>query len=239
MRLLALPNRTFDLITKYLRIALAAVTFASPSLANAEDTDNWSGTYLGLGASMLDLNTDQFSLPQGEAPYYLKGSYGGGHRYGVIQGEVRRQSGTLVWGVRLRHQETGSEPDAFLKKDEIVSANLTSLTSLSGTLGYAVKPKMLVYASAGIAHGRFDYGSVDDAWSQVDYAKGSTEGVTLGLGAEYQLTDRISIFSEYTHTKFSTSTVTFLYPPPSETTEWSYDYEHDFGEISLGMNFRF
>lgn len=233
------------MISRYFRAALAAAALAFPAvtlptIAIAEQAQPWAGTYIGFGASTLDLDTDQFSLPQGEAPYYLKGSYGGGHRHGFVQAHIRRQSGNLIWGLRLRHQQTGSDADAFVNLDETVSANLTSLTSLSATLGYAVKPKLMVYATAGAAHGRFDYGSVDYEWEQVDHSeKGSSNGVTLGLGAEYQLTDRISIFSEYSHSRFATNSITFIYPPPSKTEEWSYDYEHEFGELSLGMNFRF
>lgn len=229
------------MITQYLRIALVAVAFAAPSQTLAEQAFSpWAGTFIGLGASSLELDTLQYSAAQGAAPLYLKGAYGGGHRHGFIQGAVRRQSGNIVWGLRLRHQQTGSEADAFVNLDETVSANLKSLTSLSATLGYVVQPKLMVYATAGAAHGRFDYGSVDYEWEQVDYSeKGSRNGLTFGFGAEYQLSDRVSIFSEYSHTRFATNTITFIYPPPSVTEQWTYDYDHEFGEISLGMNFRF
>ncbi|MDQ2065774.1 outer membrane beta-barrel protein [Xinfangfangia sp. CPCC 101601] len=226
-----------------LRLALVTVCALSPALsptaAFAEESD-WSGMYLGLGASYLDLETTQYSLAQGAAPFYLSGIYGGGHRHGFIQTELRQQSGARVLGLRLRHQKTGSAGDSYLQTDETLSTKMTSVTSLSATIGYAVQPKLMVYANAGATYGRFDYCSVDFEWDQVDFSeKANRVGVTLGLGAEYRLTERLSAFTEVNMTRFVTGSATFHYPPPSETTQWTYDFDHDYSEIAMGMNIRF
>lgn len=220
---------------------MAASALSLPALASAQSAaDDWSGTYLGFGTSYLELDTDQISPAQRTARRYLKGSYGGDHHFGFAQAEVRRQSGNLVWGLRLRHQMTNSDGDSYVMLDETISTKPMSMTTLSATLGYVVQPKLLVYGAAGASYGRFDYGSVDYRWEQVDDSlKASRRGLSASIGAEYKLTERVSVFTEYTYTQFATGSSTFVYPPPSVTSQWTYEFDHSYRELSVGMNYRF
>lgn len=221
--------------------ALWALTALAPTMGSAEGTaPGWSGSYLGFGVAQGRLDTWQFSPAQLTAPAYHKASYGGGHRYGFVQAGLRRQFGDTVVGLRLRHEKTGSDPDQFLRVDEVVSANATSVTTLSASIGQLVTPKTLAYATLGASYGRFSYGSIDERWNMVhDNLKASRKGISLGLGAEHRLTDRLSVFAEYTHTRFSKGTSTFDYGPAVYPANWTYDYKHKLGSLQLGMNLTF
>jgi len=209
------------------------------TFAYADEAPQWSGFYFGGGVAGSHLNTDQYSPAQLGAPGYQAANYGGGHFYGFLQAGADLQWGNTVLGVRLRHEMTGSNGDSFLKVDEVVSSNAKAITTLSARVGYLLQPQLLVYANAGPAFGRFEYSSVDERWGLVDDKLTANRiGIAAGIGAEYRISEHLSVFAEYNHTSFSRKSSTFDYGN-AYPQKWTYNFKHQIDSAQVGMNIRF
>ncbi|RYG09790.1 MAG: porin family protein [Burkholderiales bacterium] len=222
-------------------LSALAVLAAIPALAQETRAEpSWTGAYVGAGLGAGYLSTDQYSPPQAGYGGYAAATYAGWHPYGSIQAGLDLQLGTTVLGVRLQHAVTNSAADSFWKVDELVSANAVALTTLSARAGHLFQPQLLGYASASVVAGHFNYGSVDERWSQVDDSLDATRfGLGIGAGIEYRLTDTISVITEYTHLQFITGSSTFDYGTSGFLKNWTYDYTHRLGMVQAGVNFRF
>jgi opacity protein-like surface antigen len=233
-------GRSFDLRFHFATAASTALGILASTLAFADDVPpQWTGLYMGLGVTGSHLETDQYSPAQLGFSGYQAATYGGTHFYGFVQGGADLQLGKAVLGLRLRHEMTGSDGDHFLKVDEVVSSNAVAITTLSARIGYLLQPRILVYANAGPAFGQFNYSSVDERWNLVDASlDASRVGVAVGAGAEYRLSEHVSMFAEYTHTNFSKDSSTFnhgdAYP-----ANWTYEFKHRLDSVQMGMNIRF
>jgi opacity protein-like surface antigen len=226
-------------VLKYLAAPVAALTFVASTSAQAQDEPRWTGLYIGAGISGTHVETDQDSPAQLTYNAYEGPTYGGKHVYGFVQAGADLQLGDVVIGAQLRHERTGSDGDSAWKVDELVSSNAKNITSLTARAGYLVKPKLLVYANAGVAFGRFDYGSVDERWGLVDDSlRANRTGVTFGAGAEYRLGKRVSVFTEYNRTQFSKDSSTFDYGN-AYPSNWTYEFEHKLDSLKVGVNVRF
>lgn len=224
---------------KYLVAAVAAFTLVASTSAQAQEDPSWTGLYVGAGISGTHMKTDQDSPAQLTYGAYHAAKYDGSHAYGFVQAGADYQIGDYVIGAQLRHERTGSNGDSFWKVDELVSANAKHMTSLTARAGYLVKPQLLVYANAGAAFGRFDYGSVDERWGLVDDSLGANRtGATFGAGAEYRLANRVSLFAEYNRTQFSKDDSTFDYGD-AYPSNWTYEFKHKLDSVKAGVNYRF
>lgn len=224
---------------KYLAAAVAALTLVASTSAQAQEDPRWTGLYIGAGISGTDMETDQDSPAQLTYGAYHAAAYGGEHAYGFAQVGADWQVGDYVIGAQLRHERTGSDGDSYWKVDELVSSNAKNTTSLTARAGYLVKPKLLVYANAGVAFGRFDYGSVDERWGLVDDSlRANRTGATFGAGVEYRLAKRVSLFTEYNRTQFSKDSSTFDYGN-AYPSNWTYEFKHKLDSLKAGVNVRF
>lgn len=224
---------------KYFAAPVAVLALVAATGVQAQEVSSWSGYYVGAGISGTHMETDQHSPAQLTYGAYHAAKYSGDHTYGFVQAGIDKQIGNYVIGAKLRHEFTGSDGDSFWKVDELVSANAKNLTSLTARAGYLVKPKLLVYANAGVNYGRFDYGSVDERWGLVDDSlHANRSGATFGVGAEYRVNDRVSLFTEYNNTQFSKKSVTFDYGD-AYPSNWTYEYKHTLDSLNAGVNYRF
>ncbi len=224
---------------KYLAAPVAALALVTSTSAQAEEEPTWTGAYIGAGVSGTHMETRQDSPAQLTYDAYAGPTYGGKHLYGFVQAGADRQLGNAVIGAQVRHERTGSDADSFWKVDELVSSNAKNITTLSARVGYLVKPKLLIYANAGVAFGHFNYGSVDERWGLVDdNLDASRTGATYGAGAEYRFAQRVSLFTEYNRTQFSKDTSTFNYGEVYPSN-WTYEFRHDLDSLKVGVNVRF
>lgn len=114
-----------------------------------------------------------------------------------------------------------------------LTASVNYIATLAFKTGYVVNPQTLVYGTAGVNHGDFDYelssggDSVSQSYSQT--------GWVLGLGVERKLTERVSMFAEYQYRQFGKSDIYFGDDEDSIQTQATPKHQN----IKLGVNFRF
>lgn len=226
------------MLRKYLAVTAAMLTIVAANGAQAQEQASWTGAYVGVGVSGTNMETDQDSVQPGYS-FYHAADYGGKHLYGYAQLGADVQLGNVVVGAQIRHERTGSDGDSLWKVDELVTANAKHITNLTARAGYLVKPKLLLYANAGVSFGHFDYASVDERWDQVDDSlRANREGVSFGAGAEYRLGKRVSVVGEYVRTQYKRESSTFDYGE-AYTPSWTYDFKHKLDSLKLGVNYRF
>lgn len=222
------------------QIVFAAITFfAVSAAANAADsvgtdpgssTFNWTGGYIGgqigygfgsadyvyADSSDYDYSTD----PDG----FLGGVYAG-YNHQFANGVVLGVEADLAWGGLKDTVAAPGDPDftATTKIDMTGSARLR--------LGYAMD-RLLPYVTGGLAFGKFSF----DEYELADFYGSADEnltGWTLGVGAEYALTDNWTVRGEYRYADYGTHD--FMTQPAGD--EYSADIRtHD---VRLGVAYKF
>lgn len=127
-----------------------------------------------------------------------------------------------------------TEPDGDIVKLNAKSS-VNYIASLTFKAGYLMNPQTMVYGSAGVVHGDFDYKLVTEVGSySKDY---SAQGYALGLGVERQLTDRMSVFAEYQYRDFGSENLTFSDTESNSSGVTVATPKHQ--NIKMGINFSF
>ncbi|MDF3607004.1 outer membrane beta-barrel protein [Paracoccus sp. DMF-8] len=195
---------------------------------------NWAGAYAGATLGYAFGGEDRIGLAQGEGAVtnYDKldlSGVNGGLRIGY-----RWQKDNWVFGPELGY-EAGNIEDSF-SNDGGVSAKskIKNIVGLRFKTGYAVTPDTLVYGIIGAARAKVDYevtgASVPGTAAINDSI--SRSGYIVGLGAEKQLTERVSITGEYEYANFGKETVSDAGGIQTEATA-------KYNNVKLGVNFRF
>jgi outer membrane immunogenic protein len=118
----------------------------------------------------------------------LSGTVGGAHvGYNL-------QKGKLVFGVEADFNWTGlQDKQTFVDGENFITGSIDWLATVRGRLGFATD-RTLIYATGGVAFADAEYTSGENGEpagpGKLDFAKA---GVVVGGGAEYALTDRISL----------------------------------------------
>lgn len=117
--------------------------------------------------------------------------------------------------------------------DYMLESKVNWIATLAFKTGYRVNPQTLLYGTAGVNHGDFDYTlSLDSGSETVGYTQ---NGGMPGLGLERKLSDRVSMVAEYQYRQFGKTDN--HYPGESESLRTEATPEHQ--NIKLGVNFRF
>jgi outer membrane immunogenic protein len=119
-----------------------------------------------------------------------------------------------------------------------LSSRVSWLATATARIGYAVQPQLLVYARGGAAWMRSDLKYAITGMGVTDtYAAAETRtGWTVGAGLEYLIAANWSVFAEYSHMDFGSSTLntTFILDPSPEPIRIS----HRIDTVMLGLNYR-
>lgn len=146
--------------------ALAISLFAL--LAPTAQAQDWSGPYVGLGASRSDGEQDAgAAFPLEGSPISLFGGY-------------NWQNGNLVFGGELALSSNAITLTDF----PLIEYN--KLIDLKGRVGYAAG-RTLVYGVIGVSQAEYVNGSFTD----------DLDGWSYGLGADVLISDRIFAGAEY------------------------------------------
>jgi outer membrane immunogenic protein len=110
----------------------------------------------------------------------------------------------LQWsGIQSWHQ--GTTAGALTPNGFVYSDNMNAMTWFGSTrarIGYA-RGATLLYVTAGVAYGGLTATSEQFSGAQFTGATSKSQaGWTLGSGAEYPLTDKMSLKAEYLYTSF-------------------------------------
>jgi outer membrane immunogenic protein len=153
---------------------------------------NWSGFYVGLhgGYGWADLDDDDDGVDFGDAD--LEGAVIGG------QIGVNWQWNMFVLGVEGDASWSGiNDEDDFDPADgDVETIGYDWLASVRGRLGLGWD-RFLVYGTGGVGFADFDDDGIDpDGDDDVDI------GWVAGGGAEFLVTDNVSVGAEYLHYEF-------------------------------------
>lgn len=181
----------------------------TPPVATIASVD-WSGAYAGLAAGTANGDMQYFVYDTSDTPEAIDGSL-----MGAFAG-FNIQRGNLVYGGELAYSKGDVEYDD--------GYGFTSFLDLKGKLGYASQ-KTLVYAVLGVTRGE---------WKEEGFDSISGTGVAYGTGADFAVSDRLTIGVEYLWRNFDTENFASAVPQIANT-----HVEGDFGTLSLRVAFRF
>lgn len=194
-------------------VATVALTAASPALADP----NWSGAFVGANigygnaTTTVDLSHSTGAIFYNDPFNPSTGSLGStGGLIGGLEAGYNHQFGSFVIGLSADVSWADSDASASFTTPLGSKWDIKSSLDMFGTVraraGVLVTPAMLVYATGGMAWGKFDVDQattfVDGKGKQIDVGgvtSGSFNhiGFVVGGGAQYALTSNWSIKAEY------------------------------------------
>lgn len=194
------------------------------------DNGNWEGGYAGVTLGYAFEGKDEVGV-FGPGDSYL-GEIGEMKTDGVnggVRAGYRWQRGKWVFGPEVSFEagDMKGDTDGVIAGGVPMDAEskINNIVALRMKTGYAVRPDVLVFGTAGVARADVDYslGGVDDDFS--------TTGYIVGLGVEKQFNDRMSLTAEYEYAEFDKEEMDL----GGFTTEATPKYNN----VKVGLNFRF
>ena len=174
---------------------------------------DWSGIYLGVhagyGTGTADVWTTLLQAdgtPYGPTAY---NSFGVDGVLGGVQAGFNMQMDQFVLGIEGEYSASslkGSFNFDPNRAEAVAGGEMTALAAIKARLGVAFD-RMLVFGTAGYAIG-WNEGFMNNFWSaapavEVASNKTTLSGYVVGVGAEYAITDRVSLKGEYNYYGFS------------------------------------
>jgi outer membrane immunogenic protein len=190
MKRLLLSTAALALLSTAAIAADLPVYEPAPVVAPVPDMVDWSGFYIGLhggyGWSDLDGDDDDFDFDDAD----LQGPVFGG------QVGINWQYNWVVFGVEADGSWSGiNDEEDFDLDDDEEEFGYEWLASFRGRLGVGLD-RILLYGTGGVGFGSFEDGDIADDDDEVDF------GWVAGGGAEFLVTDNVSIGAEYLHYEF-------------------------------------
>jgi outer membrane immunogenic protein len=217
--------------TALIAVASATSVFAADliieepvGIIEVEAPSDWSGAYVGVHAGYGTADVEWASLPTGFffGDFELDGALAG------VQAGVNFQTDNIVYGFEADLSwsgMTGQEEDVL---PAIAIRDIDWTGSLRGRLGFATET-LLVYGTAGLAFAdsTLDYdGFISDTVSSATHL-----GWTAGIGAEFMITDDISLRGEYRYSSYGDEEY--------EASILDIETGFDTHTITAGLNFHF
>jgi outer membrane immunogenic protein len=238
------------------RIILTAATLAAPAgSATAADLGtsslykpppppppmfSWTGCYVGAnvgGGSAAKSANDAAGAVTGVSGADL-GSHTASGVIGGGQVGCDYQAGAWVFGVQGMFGRSGIEgsntdPSGLFA----INSRIRSFATVTGRLGYAAAPTMLVYAKGGGAWVRDNYTLTDVTGTTLTAASTNPSGWTIGGGIEWAVAGNWTAFAEYNYLDFGTRGVSFT----SNTSGLTFpiNIKQNINSFSFGINYRF
>lgn len=222
-------------ISKLALIATAALGLGVTAV-QAQDSVDWNGFYAGVFGGGT----------AGNGQYVANFFDGVGFVEMFTDADISGLFGGVALGVNYQLQQgivVGAEADIaaasisgtnFLGGPGFpISGDINATASLRGRVGFAVD-RFLPFATAGIAlaHTAQSIPFPLDEFLQ----DGMLLGWTIGAGAEYAVTDAISVKAEYRYSQYKGSQATpFFFPGDGSDAKTTFA-THD---VRLGLNYRF
>lgn len=233
-------------------VALGSPAFASDLLVTADpapapaQAHDWDGAYAGISAG-LSSGVFDWSGVYDDFPAVATGDFDMDGWTAGAQAGVNFQHDSLVFGLEGDVNWTNFSGWGLVEEgedgpdDPTVGLDLNWTASLRGRAGVAFDAALL-YTTAGIAFGGGDLTITDlDGGGQRPgdrTASTSLYGWTVGAGAEFAVTDTISIRGEYAYTSLTSDDVEFIDVEPHDG-DLSVDATAGFHTVKTGLNFAF
>lgn len=241
-------------------VLCAAVAALGVPAAYAQSHD-WSGWYGGVNAGEgreadfdlsavleVDPATSFFPAPLAGGTFPTNRSFSGDGFVGGVQWGYNVQNGGLVLGGELDLQTSDisstisipnapggatNNPDGFTD----LKFGVDYFTTARARAGYAFD-RLLVYGTGGIAYGKVEFDrNYRVAGGEIrDSASSNRTGWVYGAGAEFAMTDRISVRGEYSRVDLGSGSFDTSY---SDGTIGRASIDTQFDVLRAGVNFHF
>lgn len=197
----------------------------------------WTGCYLGpnigYGRARNAYSPDPTALfLPAEAPdQTINGIVGGG------QIGCDYQFDPFVVGIQGMYDWTGmsgtGDPYTLGKT---LKASVPWFATLTGRVGYAFQPNLLIYLKGGAAWARtnFDFFNLGTPAGSAAFTRG---GWTVGGGLEWMFAPSWSLFLEYSHLGFGNRLETFT--NINGLTSFNMNFKQDIDLVQVGVNYHF
>jgi outer membrane immunogenic protein len=171
--------------------------------------------------------TSDGSLFSGPYHYDANGMLGGVH----IGYDM--QSGALVFGAEADIEYAGIDGSWDWQNSDRLSKDIEWTSSIRGRVGYALD-RLLIYGTAGVAFAAVDMGVIDGGNLVLSESE-TTVGWTAGFGAEYALTDRVSVRKEYRYADYGDTSISgSVY-----NGEFTYPHDNKVHAVRIGASLKF
>lgn len=125
-------------------------------------------------------------------------------------------------------------PRGYVPTDVEAESKIKNVISLTGKLGYVVRPDVLLFGKAGVARADIEYrlSGADESGETYsgnsDYKK---TGYIVGFGAEKRINEKFTVTGEYEYANFGKETREFQGIHTEATPKYN--------NIKVGLNYRF
>lgn len=234
-RILASAALTFALTAPALAADVVFEEPAAPVADMAPVAQDWTGFSVGVfgGGATGDAEFSGTLSAAGATAFDSSKTDVDGLLGGVQIG-YDHQFGNAVLGARASIALTNID-----NGDAVTTSELTYLGTAGVRAGVAIE-KLLPYVHGGFAFGQTEQKTSDAGVDAAKLDKANHTGWTAGVGAEYALTQNVSIDAEYGYVDLGKENVyTGNYTTAAGTTALSVDEDLAFHTFKAGVNFRF
>ncbi|MGC9196107.1 MAG: outer membrane protein [Syntrophobacteraceae bacterium] len=240
-----------SLLRMFILIAASLLLCAQTCLAQDDLPCEWTGLYLGahLGAGFSSTHMNLHDLGTVRVLHPDPGGVIGGGQIGY-----NLQRGPFVLGLEADLSDSGMNgnansfpPPGIMGGTSIRSSqNINWFGTLRPRLGYTVMPRLLLYATGGLAYGDVSYWERAVSAEPATFGPGSYSGVNLGWtvggGLEYLISKNWSAKAEYLFCNLGDQNVTAVSQwiiIPLTTTQSTAAFSTEFSVFDVGLNYRF
>ena len=204
---------------------------APPAAAVYTPVSTWTGCYVG-GNAGAGWGSGDISTSAGT----VSGSSDSARFVGGGQIGCDWQTGAWVFGIRNMLDWADAERSGTIGGSGAFSGYSARLENdwldlLTGRVGFAVQPNWLLYFQGGAAWRKNSL----TVWDHTGVEAGSTSrtrtGWTIGVGSEYKFAPNWSVFVEYNHADFGTTSAT----TPAGV---AFSAKSDVDVVLFGLNWR-
>ncbi len=214
--------------------AADAVVYNDPAPA-VVDTFSWTGGYIGVNAGYAGgkFKTD-FNELLGDVS--LRGNASG--FIGGVQAGYNWQFDQTVVGIETDIQGSGVKSDFDVSVPGGTLVNLGTKVSWFGTtrvrLGYTPVDRFLVYATGGVAYGKVK--TYANSYLESSSQSDTKVGYTVGAGAEYAITNNVTLKTEYLYTDLGKLKLDYV----DLDRSWRIgEAKSQFHTVRVGLNYKF
>lgn len=227
-------------------MAADAIVYNEPAPIEVVDTFSWTGGYIGVNAGYaggkfkhpFDVNirdgagSDWQNIANGSLNVTSSGFVGG------VQAGYNWQMDQYVVGLETDIQASGLKGEVSGSLNNFIDAKAGTKVSWFGTtrvrLGYTPVDRFLVYATGGVAYGKVkSYAEINGDGISASKTK---VGYTVGAGAEYAITNNVTIKSEYLFTDLGKMN---LFDISGQDFNASAEAKVQFHTVRVGLNYKF
>lgn len=210
-------------------MAADAIVYNEPAPVVIANTFSWEGAYAGVNAGygFGKMKDEDISVKP-------RGFVGG------IQAGYNWQINQLILGVETDIQASSLESEFTISQNPYYQTLGTKIDWFGTTrarLGYTPVDRFMIYATGGVAYGKVKtYAEANSGLYYYSSASDTRVGYTVGAGAEYAITNNVTLKTEYLYTDLGKLK---LDVSNGEQTLTIGEAKSAFHTVRVGLNYKF